>query len=200
MEYPQVSGYSDGQGWTVCKTVGLADRWFEPNTCHHLRKRPVSWGFPVSRAFLLLYRCVSSCSAVSRCVAVVTDIWRTESGRSQRFTEPLAPGFRWPPVLGEEPARLPDDHWWAEGPGPTHGPRDFTSSRDNLADTGATLRTNRAGQQPATAGLRMGGRMQRPATDKPASSWPVPRQFRRPLTDLGCTCRGPTMCLAGWYR
>jgi len=24
MEYPQVSGYSDGSGWAVCKTVGSA--------------------------------------------------------------------------------------------------------------------------------------------------------------------------------
>ncbi len=24
MEYPQVSGYSDGQAWAVCKTVGSA--------------------------------------------------------------------------------------------------------------------------------------------------------------------------------
>src|ERR1019366_6395022 len=31
---------------------------------------------------------------MSPCIAVVTDIWRTESGRSQRFTEPLAPSFR----------------------------------------------------------------------------------------------------------
>ena len=35
--------------------------------------------------------------------------------------------------------------------------------------------------------------MQRPARDKPAPSWSVPRQFRRPLTDLGCTCGGPAI-------
>src|ERR1035441_10045784 len=32
----------------------------------------------------------------------------------QRFTEPLAPGFRWPAVLGEEPAMSPDDDWWSD--------------------------------------------------------------------------------------
>ena len=31
----------------------LSLRWFEPNTCHHLRKRPVSWGIPASRAVAL---------------------------------------------------------------------------------------------------------------------------------------------------
>ncbi len=67
----------------------LSLRWFEPNTCHHLRKRPVAWAYPGSRAFFLLSRCVSCCAAVSPCIAVVTDIWRTESGRSKRFTEPL---------------------------------------------------------------------------------------------------------------
>src|ERR1022692_5158871 len=85
----------------------LSLRWFEPNTCHHLRKRPVAWAYPGSRAFFLLFRCVSWCAAVSPCMAVVTDIWRTEPGRSKRFTEPLAPGFLQPAVLGEEPAGPP---------------------------------------------------------------------------------------------
>src|ERR1017187_3258879 len=72
----------------------LSLRWFEPNTCHHLQKRPVAWAYPGSRAALLLSRCVSRCAAVSRCIAVITDIWRAESGRSERFAEPLAPSFR----------------------------------------------------------------------------------------------------------
>ena len=50
----------------------------------------MAWAYPGSRAALLLSRCVSRCAAVSPCIAVVTDIWRTESGPSQRFTEPLA--------------------------------------------------------------------------------------------------------------
>ena len=50
----------------------------------------MAWAYPGSRAALLLSRCVSRCAAVSPCIAVVTDIWRTEPGRSQRFTEPLA--------------------------------------------------------------------------------------------------------------
>ena len=36
---------------------------------------------------------------------VVTDTKRTESGLEKRFTAPLAPGFRWPTVPYEEPAR-----------------------------------------------------------------------------------------------
>jgi len=37
---------------------------------------------------------------MSRCVAVVTDIWRTDSGQEERFTEPLA-SSAWPgyPVM-----------------------------------------------------------------------------------------------------
>src|ERR1022692_5220320 len=46
-------------GQAVCKTVGLAYAGFEPNTCHHLRKRPVAWAYPGSRAALLLSRRVS---------------------------------------------------------------------------------------------------------------------------------------------
>ena len=52
-------------------------------------------------------------------MAVVTDIWRTESGLEERFTEPLAPGAQ-SPLMGPIPgvamtARLPGrlDH-----PGP----------------------------------------------------------------------------------
>src|ERR1035441_4648203 len=51
-------------------------------------------------------RCVSCCAVVTPCIAVVTDIWRTEAGRSQRFTEPLAPpDLRWLAVFGAGPAR-----------------------------------------------------------------------------------------------
>jgi hypothetical protein len=46
-------------------------RWFEPNTCHYLPKRPVSWEFPVSRAvafgavmshYIYVSPAVSSCA------------------------------------------------------------------------------------------------------------------------------------------
>jgi hypothetical protein len=39
----------------------------------------------------VLCHLVSSSVSTRRCAAVVTDIWRTESGPSKRFTEPLAP-------------------------------------------------------------------------------------------------------------
>ncbi len=54
----QVSGLEGGEGGrSVNRRLSL--RWFEPNTCHHLRKRPVAWAYPGSRAFFLLSRCVS---------------------------------------------------------------------------------------------------------------------------------------------
>jgi hypothetical protein len=90
---------------------------------------------------------------VSLCVAVVTDIWRTESGRSQRFTEPLALGFRCPTALGGEPARLPEYHWSVEGP--AHG---IYRQAGKPGDIGVRLRTDHAGQEPAIGDLRMGGR------------------------------------------
>ena len=61
-------------GATGCKTVGSADRWFEPNTCHHLRNRPASWKFSAMRAVSSLSRGVSSCRAAGRRVAVSTDV------------------------------------------------------------------------------------------------------------------------------
>jgi hypothetical protein len=51
----------------------LSLRWFEPNTCHHLRRRPASWEFSAMRAVFALSRGVSPCSAKGRCVAVSTD-------------------------------------------------------------------------------------------------------------------------------
>src|SRR6266567_6172860 len=68
----------------------LSLRWFEPNTCHHLRKRPLGWGFSDLAGGRALCHVVSSSVRRRRCAAVVTDMWRTESGRSKRFTEPLA--------------------------------------------------------------------------------------------------------------
>src|SRR5690242_17671198 len=51
----------------------MAHRWFEPNTCHHLRKRPASWEFSAMRAISFLSHFVSRCVTVGRCVAVCTD-------------------------------------------------------------------------------------------------------------------------------
>jgi hypothetical protein len=70
--------------------------------------------------------------------------------RSGRFTEPLALGFRCPPSPGEEPLRLPEDHWWIEGLGRalTAG---STDTHKNPADIGVSLWTDHAGQQPVPA-------------------------------------------------
>jgi hypothetical protein len=83
----------------------------------------MAWAYLGLRAVLVLSRCVSYCAAVSPCIAVVTDIWRTESGRSRRFTEPLAPpDLRcWPSSVQGQPGA--EDHWWSTV-WPTHSPRD----------------------------------------------------------------------------
>ena len=53
-----------------------------------------------------------------------------------------------PAVLGEEPARLPEDHWRIEGL--AHAwPAGSPGSRENAADIGVSLWTDHAGQQPA---------------------------------------------------
>jgi len=51
----------------------MAHRWFEPNTCHHLRKRPACCGNAARRAVSFLSRHVSGCVTMGRCMAVVTD-------------------------------------------------------------------------------------------------------------------------------
>jgi hypothetical protein len=57
-------------GLTVNRRLSL--RWFEPNTCHYLRKQPVSWGYS---PLCGLSGLVSSPVTTRRCAAVVTDIW-----------------------------------------------------------------------------------------------------------------------------
>ena len=56
---------------------------------------------------------------MSRCIAVVTDIWRTESGRSQRFTEPLVSlGCGDHPAAGDglpEAREITGDPWVGAG-------------------------------------------------------------------------------------
>jgi hypothetical protein len=64
-------------------------------------------GFPGLAGLLVA---VPPCFMVCRCVAVVTDIWRTDSGWSQRFTEPLAPGFSLADFWVKGPPG-PGDHW-----------------------------------------------------------------------------------------
>ena len=84
-----------------------------------------------------------------------------------------------PAVLGEEPVRLPEDHWWIESL-PTRGPRDPRALTRTLVISGYRFGLTTPGSSLRLLGLHMGCRMQRPATEKPASSWPVRRQF--PLT------------------
>ena len=170
----------------------------------------MAWAYLGLRAVLVLSRCVSYCAAVSPCIAVVTDIWRTESGRSQRFTEPLAPpDLRWPAVLGAGPAR-PGRSLVVDGlahPQPTGS----GGSRGDPADLGvspwtvAELRCLApwrfiALPRPAAgpwAGPRMAGRVQRPATDEPAPSpalvsADLSLTCHVPAVDLSCTSRDGT--------
>ena len=70
-------------------------------------------------------------------MAVVTDIWRTESGRSKRFTEPLAPTVSLVIRPGKGPASPEQDRrlipvW------PTHGPRNLRAVVALLPDAQAS--------------------------------------------------------------
>jgi integrase len=66
------------KGWGRIVLAASASRagtaWFEPNTCHYLRKRPLGCGNAARRAVSFLSRHVSGCVTVGRCAAVVTDI------------------------------------------------------------------------------------------------------------------------------
>jgi hypothetical protein len=44
-------GRAPGPGPRSTASAGKTpmQRWFEPNTCHHMRKRPAAWGFPFPR-------------------------------------------------------------------------------------------------------------------------------------------------------
>src|SRR6266481_735930 len=66
----QVSSYTTARGQAVCKNRRLSLRWFEPNTCHHQRKRPVSWGYPALAGRRPLCHLVSSAVRRRRCAAV----------------------------------------------------------------------------------------------------------------------------------
>ena len=81
-----------------------------------------------------------------------------------------------PAVLGEEPVRLPEDHWWIESLAHAR-PRDPRALTRTLLTLGYRVGLTTPGGSPRLLGLHMGCRMQRSAADKPASSWPVRRQF-----------------------
>jgi len=51
----------------------LSLRWFEPNTCHHQRKRPLACGNRGHVAAVLLSRLVPLRAAIGHRVAVVAD-------------------------------------------------------------------------------------------------------------------------------
>ena len=55
-----------------------------------------------------------------------------------------------PAVLGEEPVRLAEDHWWIRSL--AHAwPTGSTGSHENPADIGVSLWTDHAGRQPVPA-------------------------------------------------
>ena len=78
---------------------------------------------------------------------------------------------------------------------PTHGPWDPLAVARTLLISGYRLGLTAPGSRPRLPGLRIACKMRRLATDQPASSWLVRASFRRPLTDMGCTCGGPFMYL-----
>jgi hypothetical protein len=49
-------------------------RWFEPNTCHYLRKRPMAWGFANLTCGCLGPIDVPLCPCESGCFRLCTDI------------------------------------------------------------------------------------------------------------------------------
>jgi hypothetical protein len=139
--------------------------------------------------------------------------------RSKRFTEPLAPGFRRPTVLGEEPARPPDDHWWSDSPALAWPTRSAGSRENPVAgyrgvalDWGGTvppggvalhLRYHAGGvrRQAAPAGPRVVCRMQRPATDEPRPPAGRCGAAAAPVSaDLSLTCDVPAVDLSRTSR
>jgi hypothetical protein len=74
---------------------------------------------------------------------------------------------------------LAEDHSWVEGLA-LAWPTGSRSVARTLLIFGYRFGLTTLGTRPLLPGLRMGFRMQRPATDKTASSWPVPRQFPPP--------------------
>ena len=63
-----------------------------------------------------------------------------------------------PAVLGEEPVRLPEDHWWIESL-PTHGPRDPQALTRTLLISGYRFGLTTLGSSLRLPALHMGCRM-----------------------------------------
>jgi hypothetical protein len=181
----------------------------------------VSWGFPASRAVAsgsLTSSCVHGSPAVSSCARTYSGqrprswtrpggafgpIARGRGSGSGRYTEPLVPGFRWPAVLGEEPVRFPEDHWWIDRLAhawPTGSPRDPRAITRTLLISGYRFGLTTPGGSPRLLGPHMGCRMQRSVRINRLPAGRCGVSFRRPPTDLGCTCGGPFIYLVGWYR
>jgi hypothetical protein len=139
--------------------------------------------------------------------------WADRSGRERKRAvhRTACSWISMPAVLGEEPSGsrkiTGGSRVW-----PTHGPRDPRALTRTLPISGYHFGLTTPGGSPRLPGLRMGCRMQRPATDKPASIWPVRRQFSADLlltldvpaldrsytsrdgTDNGEWSRGPVTC------
>ena len=169
----------------------------------------MSWGFPASRAVAfgaVRSRCVHGSPAVSSCARTYSGqrprSWTRlggafladRSGRgsgSRRLTEQLAPRFRCPLSSVKSPSDsrkiIGGSRVW-----PTRGPRDPRALTRTLLIWGYRFGRTTAGGSPRLPGLRMGCRMQRPATDKPAPAGRYGASLRRPATDLGCTYGGPS--------
>jgi len=65
--FARMHGWHDG-------IAGLMGSGSGPNTCHHLRKRPVSWDVSAMRAVFFLSRDVSFRAAVVRRVRAVAEV------------------------------------------------------------------------------------------------------------------------------
>ena len=136
----------------------------------------------------------------------------TQQKRSQWFTEPLAPGFRCPAVLGEEPASPPDDHWWSAGLA-CAWPVRFAGCRESpVADLGASpwagaglcrqavcrFAALHAGGVRRHAGLPAARGLQDATTGQrwtSAASRPVRRSSSASSADLSLTCDVPAVDL-----
>ena len=58
-----------------------------------------------------------------------------------------------PAVLGEEPVRLPEDHWWI-GSLANGWPTGFTGTHENSADIGVSLGLTTPGSSACLLGLQ----------------------------------------------
>jgi hypothetical protein len=93
-------------------------------------------------------------------------------GAGKRFTEPLAPGFRWLTVPGEQRVRPPEDQWrWTVWP--RHGPRDPRAVAPNRPMRSSWPPACYARSPPESPGT--GGLCPRCPVSGPRVSW---EQFR----------------------